>query len=212
MSLSLLLISSLHDVINRKKILCCDLYSDNIIRNSQKHKLCWWVTNGKKAHFHESLSSWLQGCFGFWTKVSLPKGRWVILFSSQSSPVTQVFHLWSSNQNTLSLLLLFTLSESKKPESCCTIYQQRCIRNLRWQNKSLILKRACLESVLPPRGRDSLKSPSDASQVLPSPPHTRHRSSLASELKMLSQPTCFEVNKQSQRMRVSVVLIDCWNI
>lgn len=45
---------------------------------------------------------------------------------------------------------------------------------------------------LPPLGRDSLKSPSVASQVLPSPPHTRHRSSLASELRMLSQPTCFK--------------------
>lgn len=44
---------------------------------------------------------------------------------------------------------------------------------------------------LPPLGRESLKSPSIASQVLPSPPHTRQRSSLASEFRMLSQPTCF---------------------
>lgn len=34
-----------------------------------------------------------------------------------------------------------------------------------------------------------------ASQVLPSPPHTRQRSSLASEFRMLSQPTCFDINK-----------------
>lgn len=49
--------------------------------------------------------------------------------------------------------------------------------------------------VLPPLGRESLKSPSVVSQVLPSPPHTRHRSSFASEPRMLSQPTCFKKKK-----------------
>jgi len=52
---------------------------------------------------------------------------------------------------------------------------------------------------IPPLGRDSLKSPSVASQVLPSPPHTRHRSSLASELRMLSQPTCFQVRERERK-------------
>lgn len=50
--------------------------------------------------------------------------------------------------------------------------------------------------VLPPLGRESLKSPSVVSQVLPSPPHTRHRSSFASEPRMLSQPTCFKKKKR----------------
>lgn len=55
--------------------------------------------------------------------------------------------------------------------------------------------------ILPPLGKDSLKSPSVASQVLPSPPHTRHRSSLASELRMLSQPTCFKIKSENESER-----------
>lgn len=59
--------------------------------------------------------------------------------------------------------------------------------------------------VLPPLGRVSLKSPSVASQVLPSPPHTRQRSSLASDPRMLSQPTCL---RQTWRL----VFIEDWTI
>lgn len=54
---------------------------------------------------------------------------------------------------------------------------------------------------LPPLGRESLKSPSMASQVLPSPPQTRQRSSFASEFRMLSQPTCFEINNTKSEVR-----------
>lgn len=43
---------------------------------------------------------------------------------------------------------------------------------------------------LPPSGRDWLKTPSMVSQELPSPPHTRHLSSLESEPSTRSQPTC----------------------
>jgi len=43
---------------------------------------------------------------------------------------------------------------------------------------------------LPPSGSDWLKMPSMVSQELPSPPHTRHLSSLASEPRTRSQPTC----------------------
>lgn len=57
---------------------------------------------------------------------------------------------------------------------------------------------------LPPLGRESLKSPSMASQVLPSPPQTRQRSSFASEFRMLSQPTCFKINKTKSEVRRSV--------
>lgn len=71
-------------------------------------------------------------------------------------------------------------------------------RKNRVKAASLILKNAFLFLFLlflPPLGRELLKSPSMASQVLPSPPHTRQRSSLASEFRMLSQPTCFDINK-----------------
>ena len=44
----------------------------------------------------------------------------------------------------------------------------------------------------PPLGNESLKNPSMASHVLPSPPQTRHLSSLASDPKILSQPTCWK--------------------
>lgn len=49
---------------------------------------------------------------------------------------------------------------------------------------------------LPPSGRDWLKTPSTVSQELPSPPHTRHLSSFASEPRTRSQPTCW---KKEQR-------------
>lgn len=182
------------------KILCFDPYSDNIILNSQKHTLCRWVTKVKEAHFHERLSSWLQGPAGFWTKSDFcQKGQWVILFSSRSSPVTRsLSHVVIKPKHTL----CFTPSESKRPESCCKTHQRRCDGK---PPKPLISADVFCFS-LPPLGRDSLKSPSVASQVLPSPPHTRHRSSLASDPRMLSQPTCFWEEKTRN------VLIENWKL
>lgn len=49
---------------------------------------------------------------------------------------------------------------------------------------------------LPPSGRDWLKTPSMVSQELPSPPHTRHLSSFASEPSTRSQPTCWRKKQQ----------------
>lgn len=49
---------------------------------------------------------------------------------------------------------------------------------------------------LPPSGRDWLKTPSMVSQELPSPPHTRHLSSLESEPSTRSQPTCWGREQQ----------------
>ena len=43
----------------------------------------------------------------------------------------------------------------------------------------------------PPLGSEELKMPLMVSHVLPSPPHTRHLSSLVSELRTRSQPTCW---------------------
>lgn len=182
-TISLLLTSSLHDVINGNNIMFWSIFWQH---NSSIHVLYLWVTKAKKSHLSERWSSWLHGCVGLATKATLPNGWWVTFSAPPSSPGTlSLSHLVIKPKHTL----LSTLSESKKLESWCIIYQWR------WISKSLTLKTALLgvSCVLPPLGRDSLKSPSVASQVLPSPPHTRHRSSLASELRMLSQPTCFEI-------------------
>lgn len=66
-----------------------------------------------------------------------------------------------------------------------------------------------IRKAVPPLGKDSLKSPSVASQVLPSPPHTRHRSSLASEPRMLSQPTCFKCREDGCSVHLPCVYMDC---
>lgn len=67
--------------------------------------------------------------------------------------------------------------------------------HLSYRNRNYI---PSIHFFLPPLGRESLKSPSVVSQVLPSPPHTRHRSSLASEPRMLSQPTCFKIKRKQE--------------
>lgn len=43
---------------------------------------------------------------------------------------------------------------------------------------------------VPPSGSELLNSPSTVTQLLPSPPQIRHRSSRTSEPRMRSQPTC----------------------
>lgn len=151
---------------------------------------CWRVTKATQAHFHERL------CFLASDKRTI-SSLWVC-------------HMWSSNQNTPSLLLLLTLSGSEEPERCFVT------ETWGWTNISglsfLKTSSSGVWSVLPPRGRDSLKSPSVASQVLPSPPHTRHRSSLASELRMLSQPTCFEADRQSQEPELALIVFRRFNM
>lgn len=53
--------------------------------------------------------------------------------------------------------------------------------------------------VLPPSGRELLKSPSTDTQLLPSPPQIRQRSSRTSEPRTLSQPTCCREGQRGEQ-------------
>lgn len=166
-------------------------------RNMTFCSICWQYTVIPPMHVlrvRDNLHSgkgWLSRFPVRWPLCKRPpsqKERCITLFAP---PAIRVL------PQTSPLFLFLTPRESEGLESCC-ITNQVWWQNIwvsrpkRWRPGGSLF----FFFSLPPLGRDSLKSPSMASQVLPSPPQTRHRSSLASELRMLSQPTCFEINKQ----------------
>lgn len=111
-------------------------------------------------------------------------GLIVLILIVSFYPEWHCVHSWTKNYPTM-FVGLRMIGRHENPainsQVACTVFVSINQYFLLW----------CVTS-WPPLGSESLNRPSETSHVLPSPPHTRHLSSLASEPSMLSQPTCWK--------------------